>query len=415
MLRTDTVVIGAGQAGLAASACLTEAGRDHLVLDRGRLAERWRTERWDSLRLLTPNWMSRLPGHEYGGPDPEGFMTAAELVDYLEDYARSFAAPIQRETAVERVARAGDHYVVATDQGSIRADNVVIATGHADVPHVPALADGLAGHLDQLTPTAYRNPDQLADGGVLVVGASASGVQLAEEIRRSGREVVLAVGRHRRMPRRYRGLDIMWWLQTIGAHAQTREPGPSPLPGPSVQLVGRTGPDDLDLATLADLGVTLTGRLTHLDGHRATFADDLPDSTIAAAAGLARLRHRIDEHIATNGLGPEVLEPEPVRAVPTAGAPATMDLRSRGLSTVLWATGFRRRYDWLHDDLAAVVVDGRGELVHDRGVTPSPGLYAVGLWFQHRRDSSLIDGVRHDARHVIGHLVRRGDCAAAAA
>jgi putative flavoprotein involved in K+ transport len=244
-----------------------------------------------------------------------------------------------------------------------------------------------------------------------VVGASASGVQLAEELRCSGRDVVLAVGSHRRLPRRYRGMDIMWWLQVTGAHARSRDPETPLAPGPSVQLVGRPTHDDLDLATLSDLGVTLAGRLDAIDGRRATFADDLPDTTIAAAAGLARLRHRIDEYIATNGLEREVLDPEPVPPVPIGEPPRALDLRARGIETVVWATGFRRNYGWLD----VPVVDACGELVHDRGVTPSPGLYAVGLWFQSRRDSSFIDGVRHDARFVVDHLVRRGDCATAAA
>jgi putative flavoprotein involved in K+ transport len=411
MQRTHTLVIGAGQAGLATSRCLTDAGRDHVVIDRGRVAERWRSERWDSLRLLTPNWMTRLPGHEYQGPDPEGFMTAVELADHFEHYARSFNAPVQGETTVERLARTPRGYEVSTDQGTIRAENVVIATGHADVPHVPDLARGLSPHIVQVTPTSYHNPRQLPSGGVRVVGASASGVQLADELRRSGREVVVAVGCHRRLPRRYRGIDIMWWLQVTGAHARARDPRTPVAVEPSVQLVGRPTHDDLDLATLADLGVTLAGRLARVDGSQARFADDLPETTIASAAGLARLRHRIDEYIAANGLEREVFDAEPERPVPIADAPDSLDLRARGISTVVWATGFRRRYDWLD----VPVLDACGELIHELGVTPSPGLYAVGLWFQSRRDSSFIDGVRHDAQHVVDHLVRRGDCATAAA
>lgn len=202
----------------------------------------------------------------------------------------------------------------------------------------------------------------------------------------------------------------MWWLQVIGAHARTRDPDQPVAQEPSVQLVGRDDGSDLDLATLAASGVRLAGRLVDLDGRTATFADDLPDTTIAAAAGLARLRNRIDGYIDAHGLSREVLDPEPVAPVPTDGALRALDLAAAGIETVVWATGFRRRYDWLD----VPVLDARGELVHRRGITPSPGLYVVGLWFQHRRDSSFIDGVRHDARHVVSHLVRRGDCAAAA-
>lgn len=403
MPRTHTVVIGAGQAGLATSACLTEAGRDHVVLDRGRVAERWRSERWDSFRLLTPSWMTRLPGHEYRGPEPEGFMTGTEVVDFFEDYARRIAAPVQHETTVERVSRLADGYAVVTDQGTWQASNVVVATGHADVPHVPDLAAGLSVDVAQLTPSSYRRPTDLPDGGVLVVGAAASGVQIADELSRSGRDVVLAVGNHRRVPRRYRGMDIMWWLQDIGAHAKTRAAGPSPPVEPSLQLVGRSDHTDLDLATLADQGVTLAGRLVGVDRERARFGDDLPTTTIRAAAALTRLRHRIDEHIAARRLTAEVLDPEPVRPVPIAGAPHALDLRARRISTVIWATGFRRSYHWLD----VPVLDARGELIHERGVTPSPGLYAVGLWWQHRRDSSFIDGVGRDARFVAHHIAAR--------
>ena len=256
--RTETIVIGAGQAGLAMSSCLTELGRDHVVLERGRMAERWRSERWQSLRLLTPNWMSRLPGWEYDGADPGGYMTAPALVDYLGRYAASFAAPVAEDTTVEIVEPNLDGYRVVTDRGSWIARNVVIATGWCDRPLVPAAATGLSPDVHQTSPTAYWNPAQLPDGGVLVVGASASGVQMADELNASGREVVLAVGRHTRLPRRYRGMDICWWLERLGVLHKTIDEVTDPRSArrePSLQLVGRAAGENLDLVALARAAV----------------------------------------------------------------------------------------------------------------------------------------------------------------
>ena len=216
MKRTDTIIIGGGQAGLAMSRCLTDEGIDHVVLERGRVAERWRSERWDSLRLLSPKWHTRLPGFRYQGADRDGFMTMPELISYFERYAKSFSAPVQDETTVLGVERAERGYRVRTDQGDWQAPNVVVATGHCDVPFVPKAAAGLSSDVHQVVPSHYKNPDQLPNGGVLVVGASASGIQLAQEIHRSGRPVTLAVGRHTRIPRRYRGRDIAWWLEASG-------------------------------------------------------------------------------------------------------------------------------------------------------------------------------------------------------
>src|SRR5215212_4602563 len=216
MKSTDVVIVGAGQAGLAMSRCLAAAGVDHVVLERRDIAERWRSERWDSLRLLTPNWLTRLPGWRYEGPDPNGFMTMPEVVRFLGDYAKSFSSPVHANTTVQSITSHEGGYRVATDAGVWTARSVVVATGHCDRPLVPAAASRLSTRVHQLTPPEYRRPEDLPEGGVLVVGASASGVQIAEELRRSGREVVLAVGRHVRVPRRYRGRDIMWWLDRAG-------------------------------------------------------------------------------------------------------------------------------------------------------------------------------------------------------
>ncbi len=307
MPTTHTLVIGAGQAGLATSRCLTEAGIDHVVLERGHTAERWRSHRWDSLRLLTPNWASRLPGWSYRGPHPDGYMTAVDLAAYLTAYAGSFDAPIEEGHDVRELVGADNGFTVRTSDTSWSAHNVVMATGWCDRPRVPRFAERLDRTVTQITPSTYANPDLLPDGRVLVVGASATGVQIADELARAGRDVVLAVGRHNRVPRRYRGMDIWWWLDQIGTFARTiddvGDPSEARHEG-ALQLVGREDHRDVDLPALERLGVRLTGRLTGVDGDDLTFADDLRDTTAAADERLRRLLVRIDHHIDATGLDP---------------------------------------------------------------------------------------------------------------
>ncbi|HEY8232072.1 MAG TPA: NAD(P)-binding domain-containing protein [Vicinamibacteria bacterium] len=407
MQLVDTLVIGAGQAGLAMSRCLRDRGVEHVVLERGRVAERWRSERWDSLRLLTPNWQSRLPGHRYSGPEPDEYMTMPEVVAYLDGYARSFAAPVEEETRVVSLAALGGGYCVGTDRGSFEARSVVIATGHCDVPFVPPFAKALPADVAQVVPTRYRNPDELPEGGVLVVGASASGVQLADEIHASGRPVTLAVGRHTRLPRVYRGRDILWWFDAMGLFEETgAEVFDLELSRrqPSLQLVGRPDRATLDLPELERRGIRLVGRATSVDGATVSFADDLVAHTAAADARLARLIQRIDAFAASSGIAAEVGTPEPFRPfVWPAEAPSSIDLRAEGIRTVVWATGFRRLYPWLE----LPVLDARGEIRHSGGVTPVPGLYVIGLNFLRRRKSSFIDGVGDDARALAGYIVAR--------
>jgi putative flavoprotein involved in K+ transport len=399
MPSTHTLIIGAGQAGLAISRCLMDAAIDHVVLERGRTAERWRSERWDSLRLLTPNWASRLPGWRYRGPHPDDFMTAGELVRYLADYGASFAAPIQERSTVRSVRRTDDDFLVDTDDTTWRARNVVIATGWCDVPRVPDLAPHLHPSVVQVTTRDYRNPATVPDGTVLVVGSSATGVQLADELARAGRSVVLAVGRHSRLPRRYRGMDIWWWMERIGTFSatidQVSDPATARAEG-AVQLVGSPEHRDVDLPTLQRAGVRLAGRLTSIEGRRIRFADDLVATTGVADSRLTRLLAQIDDHIERHGLGAEVLDKTTPEPIDPRRAPAGLDLVSDRISAVVWATGYRRAYPWLH----VPVLDGHGEIIQRRGVTPVPGLYVLGQRFQHRRDSNFIDGVRHDAAQL---------------
>ena len=400
MSRIPVVVIGAGQAGLAVSRLLTTSGVDHVVLERGRIAERWASFGWESLRLLSPNWLSRLPDFRYTGPDPDGFMRAAEVAAYLRSYADFAAAPVVEGADVTAVERRGGRYRVTTGVGCWIADAVVVATGWCDVPHVPALATALDPRIEQVTPADYRTPADLAAGGVLVVGASATGVQLADEIARAGRKVVLAVGSHSRMPRRYRGLDIMWWLDAMGALDRRLDEHPAPAAArtePSLQLVGSASGRNVDLLSLHRRGVGLVGRLTGADGRWVGLADDLAETTAQADGKLRALLRRIDVYAEAAGLTGEIDAPTPVRAVPTAGRVDRIDLHHAGISTVLWATGYRREYPWLR----VPVLSRTGDIQQAAGVTPSPGLYVVGQRWQSRRNSSFLDGVRHDAATVV--------------
>jgi putative flavoprotein involved in K+ transport len=419
MPYTDTVIIGAGHAGLAMSRCLADRDVRHVVLDRGCVGERWRTARWDSFRLLTPNWLSRLPGWRYTGPEPDGFMSAGEFVGYLSGYARSFDAPVSPHTLVTRVEQTGSGFVVHTERaGSLDASRprpglfadgaawaarcVVIATGYHNRAKIPEIAAGLAPDIAQLTPAGYRSPSSLPDGGVLVVGGSASGVQIAHELVGAGRRVVLAVGRHTRLPRRYRGRDMLWWLDRIGSLDRTVDDVPDPasvMAEPSLQLAGTADGRDLDLGALRRAGVRLVGRLRALDGTRAGFADDLRDTVGAAQRRLTRLLAEIDAYAAATP-GPVDGPPDPPPAIAVPAGPSTMDLRRAGISAVVWATGFRPWYPWL--DIP--VLDACGRIRHRRGVTDVPGLYAIGLRFQYRRNSTFVDGARHDAAYLADEI-----------
>jgi putative flavoprotein involved in K+ transport len=411
---TSTIVIGGGQAGLAMSYCLRSRNIDHVVLERGRVGERWRTERWDSLRLLTPSWQTRLPGWRYQGPDPEGFMTMPDVVRHLEGYARSFEAPVLEGTTVSRVERVRDRYRVTTDRGTWQAPTVVLATGECGTPHIPEMAARVPDDVVQLVPTRYRNPAGLPRGGVLVVGASASGIQLADEIHRSGRPVTLCVGRHTRLPRRYRGRDIMWWLDRMGILDESAEDVHDlerSRAQPSLQLVGRPDHATLDLGILQDRGVRLVGRARDIAGTRVSLTDDLAHTIAAADDKLARLLARIEDFAAT-GTVARVAPAEPMSTIIPAPAPDHIDLRAEGISTVLWATGFRPHHPWLD----VPVLDARGAVRHRGGVTPAPGLYVLGLRFLRRRKSNFIDGVGADASDlatsIAVHLSHRNTVAA---
>lgn len=403
-MRTTAVVIGAGQAGLAMSRCLAARGIDHVVLERAEVANSWRTERWASLRLLTPNWQSRLPGLRETPSDPDGFRSMSQTVDFLQRYSRSIDAPVRTHTRVLSVRHVDDHYRVMTDKGLWCSRAVVLASGACNLANVPALADALPRSVLSLTPLQYRNPDGLPDGGVLVVGASATGVQLAEEIQRSGRPVTLAVGEHVRMPRTYRGRDIQWWMDAIGVLDQRYDEVDDLQRArsvPSLQLAGHADGRMVDLNALGGLGVTLVGRLAGLRDGVALFSGSLPNVAALADLKMNRLLDAIDDwasrHVDTAALPPPH-RPEPTRlpAVPQL----SLDLRGGAIRTVIWATGYRPDHSWLH----LPVFDRKGRLRHDGGVVDAPGLYLMGAPFMRRRKSALIDGVGDDARELGEHL-----------
>lgn len=395
------VVLGAGHAGLAASHFLTARSVDHVVLERGEVANSWRTERWDSLRLLTPNWLSRLPDHEYDGPDPDGYATAAEVADHIAAFGKP--APVRTGETVTSVRAAGDGYAVRTEDGELTARAVVIATGACNRPSVPALAAGVPDRVRQLTTFDYRSPDDLADGGVLVVGASATGVQLAAELQRSGRPVTLSVGEHVRMPRHHRGRDVLWWMDATGVWDERYDQlddldRARRLPSP--QLVGTPERSTLDLNALTDLGVTLVGRWAAVRDGTALFSGGLRNVFSLADLKQQRLLDGYDAWAARTDapVGPPEERPEPTRVPATSRL--QLDLTSGEIGTVLWATGYRPDYSWLD----VPVLDEKGRLRHDGGVVEAPGLYALGLPVLRRRKSTLIHGIEDDAREVVDHL-----------
>ncbi|HEY5858494.1 MAG TPA: NAD(P)-binding domain-containing protein [Aldersonia sp.] len=408
MPKTTTVVVGAGHSGLAMSRCLADRSIDHVVLERGEVAHSWRTQRWDSLRLLTPNWMTRLPGYAYRGDDPDGYLAASGVVEILGEYAKETAAPVRANTTVKSVRATERGYVVQTDQDCWHARSVVLAPGASTVAKVPVLQAGVPAGITTLTPADYRNPSELPDGGVLVVGASASGIQIAAELHRSGRPVTLAVGEHVRMPRTYRGNDILWWMDASGLLDERYDRIPDLVRArnlPSMQLVGSPARTTVDLNALSGLGVRLVGRLAGIRDGIAQFSGSLANTFALADLKLARLLDTIDAWATATGL--DSGDP-PRRFAPTAvpaSVPLTIDLRSGEIGTILWATGFGPDLSWLD----VPVVDRRGRVRHDGGVTASPGLYLMGMPFLRRRKSSLIDGAAADAADLSGHLAHHLD------
>jgi len=390
--------------GLAASRHLNARSIDHVVLERGEIANSWRRERWDSLRLLTPNWQSRLPGFHYEGADPDGYMTMREVIDFISRFAAVSDVPVRTNTTVTCVRRTDTGYDVTTTNGNLRCRAVVLASGACNVPSVPSLCQAVPPSIQSFTPFSYRNPNDLPEGGVLIVGASATGVQLADEIRRSGRSVTLSVGEHVRLPRTYRGRDVLWWMDRSGVWDQRYDEIDDVtrvrrLPSP--QLIGTPERTTLDLNALGSAGVEIVGRLAAVRDGQALFSGGLRNQFALADLKMSRLLGTFDEWARSRERDAEVGPPErfePTRA--PASSRLKIDLRNGELRSIVWATGFRPDYSWLD----VPVIDDKGHLRHDGGVVDAPGLYALGLPVLRRRKSTFIHGADDDAREVIDHL-----------
>jgi len=400
----DTIVIGAGHAGLAASYCLTECSIDHLVVERGEAANSWRNERWDSLTLLTPNWQARLPGFRYSGKDPDGYMSMREVIEFIDAYARNCRLPVQTGTTVTSLKQDRDGYHVMTDRGEWHCRSVVIASGACNVPAIPRVSEALPGDIQQLTSWEYRNPGQLEEGGVIVVGASATGLQLAEEIHRSGRPVTIASGEHVRLPRVYRGRDIQWWMDATGILDEGLDEiddinRARHLPSP--QLVGSRQHQILDLNTMLSLGIKLVGRLMGVQNGTVQFSGSLRNVCALADLKMNRLLKTIDEWAEQSPDSPQFEPPERFERTTVDEEPClALNLAESGIRTIVWATGYRPDYSWLD----VPVLDRKGMIRHDGGVADSPGMYVLGMPFLRHRKSSFIHGAEDDARFVAQHL-----------
>jgi putative flavoprotein involved in K+ transport len=372
-----------------------------VVLERGEVANTWRTERWDGFYLNTPRWTQALPGGEYAGPDPEAFSSLEETIAYLDGYATAIAAPVRTGVEVRRLSVAGAGLRLELNGDALEAANVVVASGAYQRPTPTALTEGVPADVFQLHTSAYRRPEQLPDGGVLVVGSGQSGCQIADELLHAGREVYLAVGRCPWIPRRYRGREIVHWLVETGITDQTVDTLPSPAARLSCNppVSGNDGGHDCHPRWLEGRGATLLGKVQGFDGHIASIDSDLDDSLRFGDEFLGELLGRIEELVVSTGMDVPLPEEEPPPA-PRGEPIERLDLRAAGIATVLWANGFRPDYSWIE----APLFDERGWPVQQRGVSAVPGLYFVGVHWLHKRKSSLLFGVGEDAAHIAAHI-----------
>ncbi|HVV08534.1 MSMEG_0569 family flavin-dependent oxidoreductase [Amycolatopsis sp.] len=396
----SVVVIGAGQAGLSMSHCLGARGIDHVVLERDRIGHEWADRRWDTFCLVTPNWQCRLPGFPYRGPDPDGFMGKADIVGYVRDYAKSFDLPVREGVAVTRLRLSADGFAVRTGEGELTADQVVVATGPYQVPLIPRLAERLPESLVQLHSSDYRNPGQLPPGEVLVVGTGQSGCQIAEDLHLAGRKVHLSVGSAPRVARRYRGRDVVGWLDEMGYYQRGIDQfadADAVRFRANHYVTGRDGGHDIDLRAFARDGMRLYGRLSGFAGGVLRFAPDLRANLDAADGVSEGIKDSIDSYIEGNGID----APEEARYVPVwepPGEPESAELG--GITSVVWCTGFGRDHRWIE----LPIFDGRGYPTHQRGVTSCEGLYFLGLPWQYTWGSGRFCGVAADAEYLADRI-----------
>ena len=397
-MDTNVAIIGAGQAGLATSWHLMQRGVDHVVLEAGRVAETWRSRRWDSFCLVTPNWTATLPGASYDGPDPDGFMTKTELVDHFQRWAGGFDAPVRERCAVTALDADGDGFALATSGGRLQARSVVVATGGYQRAYRPPGAAQIPGSVDQILAEEYSCPDALEPGGVLIVGSGQTGCQVAEELDAAGRKVFLSCGRAPWAPRRMGGRDLVWWIVESGWWQRKL----SDLTSPAARLIsnplatGHGGGHDLHLRTLHAMGVELVGRYLGAEDGKANFADDVTQSVDAGDMMSRVFKKYVDAASEARGMGSVWEMPEPFRVVTRT----RLDLAAEGITTVIWTTGYRPDYGWVHfpvfDDMGfPVQVDGRSDV---------PGLYFMGVHFQRKGQSAVLYGVGEDAELVAGHI-----------
>ncbi|ARN18861.1 MSMEG_0569 family flavin-dependent oxidoreductase [Piscinibacter gummiphilus] len=392
----DVVIVGGGQAGLSLSHYLQQRGVDHVVLEKHAPMHTWRTQRWDAFSLVTPNWQCKLPGWEYAGDDPHGFMTKPQILDYLDGFAKHVGAPVRSGVAVTRVVpRAGGGFDVATSAGAMTAGQVVVASGGYHEPIVPRMAERLPASVRQVHSEAYRNPASLPEGAVLVVGSGQSGAQIAEDLHLAGRKVVLAVGQAPRCARFYRGRDVVTWLADMGYYDMSVQDHPlreGVRDNTNHYVTGRDGGRDIDLRRFATEGMELYGALDGLEDGVLRFKGNLREHLDHADAIYNGINASIDRHIAEKGL--DAPQPSTYTPVWQPGAErTTLDLAASGIGSVVWCIGFRPAFGWVD----APVFNGRGEPMHVRGVSPVPGLYFLGLPWLHTWGSGRFSGVARDA------------------
>ncbi len=407
----ETVIIGGGQAGLALSYYLTQQGRAHLVLEQGQAGETWRSQRWDSFTLNTPNWMTQLPGFPYQGDDPDGFLPREDIVTYLEQYAASFHAPLHCGVRVTYVRQqlGGEGYLVETEEITVKARNVVLATGAYPKPKLPTASEALSADICQLPTSEYRHPQMLPPGAVLVVGTGQSGCQIAEDLYEGGRQVYLSTSSCGRVPRRYRGKDITWWLTRTGFFDRAIDQLPSPTAkfACNPHVSGNHGGHDINLRHLAEQGMILLGHVRAARGKQLLLAPDLEENLARADAYATQITQRVDEYIKKTGM--EVAADDTIGAFmpdcATSTKPIlTLDLQSAGINTVIWASGFKLDFGLVH----LPVFDQAGYPLHRRGVTAFPGLYFLGLSWLYKRKSALLYGVGEDAAFIASAIADRG-------